>query len=150
MSSVFQAIDSEPNNFKTISELNNYCYTAVRICIWSTNRAVFKYLLNVPNGIDIALTLMWLGREFQVTGPEKWNPLIPTVLVCVFGTTSCPVDSNLSCERPWTADTEFNRLFKYSDASACWHLEQSTRGSSTNVDCSPWGRSHWNYLVSSG
>ena len=38
-----------------------------------------------------------------MTGPEKWKLLMPIVLVCVYGTTSCPDDGDLSCERPWTA-----------------------------------------------
>ena len=66
---------------------------------------------------------MW---EFRVTGPEKWDPLMPTDLVCVYGTTSCPDDADLSCERPWKADTELNRLFKYSGAAICWHRKPST------------------------
>ena len=28
------------------------------------------------------------------------------VLVCVFGSTSSPDDADLSCERPWTVDTD--------------------------------------------
>ena len=100
-------------NFRIIN-----CYIAVRICIWSTNKAVFKYFLNVPNVIDIALTSMWISGSGNLWCRLFW-------CACVYGTTSCPDDADLSCERPWTADTELNRLFKYSGAPACWHRKLS-------------------------